>query len=109
MYVIATCSASILRGTGTDAYGDVTDTSTVIASGVLASIRETGHVVFDPNTQEPRIARMTECVMPSGTDVQDADQVTDDTHGVSYFVEAVTQDREPGFTPDLKVQLKRIT
>lgn len=109
VYVIATCTASILRGVGVDTYGDVTDTSVVTQSGVLASIREISRVVFDPNTQDPRVARITECVMPSGTDVQDTDQIRDDTYGVTYFVEDVTQDRAPGFTPDLKVQLKRIT
>lgn len=109
MYVVATCTASILRGTTTDAYGDPEDNGTVVAAGIIASIRETSRTVFDPNTQQPRIVRSTEGVMPAGTDVVDTDQVRDDTYGVSYFVEAVTQDREPGFTPDLKLQLKRVS
>lgn len=109
MYVVATCTASILRGTTTDDYGDVTDNATVVATGIIASIREQSRTVFDPNTQQPRIVRFTEGVMPAGTDVVDTDQVRDDTYGITYFVEAVTQDREPGFTPDLKLQLKRVS
>lgn len=109
MYVGATCTASVLRGTGTDIYGDVTDNATVAASGIVASIRETSRTVFDPNTQEPLIVRSVEGVMPSGTDVVDTDRVRDDTYGVTYFVEAVTQERQPGFTPDLRLQLKRIS
>lgn len=109
MYVVATCTASVLRGTTNDAYGDPEDNATVAASGIIASIRETSRVVFDPNTQSPRVVRFTEGVMPAGTDVTDTDQVRDDTYGVTYFVEAVTQERQPGFTPDLKLQLKRIS
>ena len=109
MYVVATCTASILRGTSTDTYGDPQDNGTVAATGIIASIREISRTVFDPNTQEPRIVRFTEGVMPAGTAVTDTDQVRDDTYGVTYFVEAVTQDREPGFTPDLKLQLKRVS
>jgi hypothetical protein len=109
MYVVATCTASVLRGTTTDTYGDPQDNGTVAVTGVIASIRETSRTVFDPNTQEPRIVRFTEGVMPAGTDVQDSDQVRDDTYGITYFVEAVTQRREPGFTPDLQLQLKRVS
>ena len=109
MYVVATCTASVLRGTTNDAYGDPEDDSTVAATGIIASIRETSRVVFDPNMQSPRVVRLIEGVMPAGTDVVDTDQVRDDTYGVTYFVEAVTQNREPGFTPDLQLQLRRIT
>jgi hypothetical protein len=109
MYVVATCTASVLRGTTNDAYGDPEDNATVAASGITASIRETSRTVFDPNTQTPRVVRLIEGVMPAGTDVVDTDQVRDDTYGITYMVEAVTQERQPGFTPDLKLQLKRIT
>ncbi|WP_297699636.1 hypothetical protein [Mycobacterium sp.] len=109
MYVVATCTASVLRGTSTDTYGDTIDNSTVAATGIIASIREMSRTVLDPNTQEPRILRFVEGVMPAGTDVRDTDQIRDDTYGVTYFVEAVTQNREPGFTPDLKLQLKRVS
>jgi hypothetical protein len=109
VYELATCTASILRGTATDAYGDTVDAATVVASGIVASIRETSRVVSDPATQQPRIVRSADGAMPAGTDVRDSDQVRDDTNGVTYIVQAVTQNREPGFTPDLQLQLKRIT
>jgi hypothetical protein len=109
VYIIATCSASILRGTGTDTYGDPVDNGTVIASGVIASIRETSQVVMDSATQSPRVIRYVAATLPSGTDVIDTDMVRDDSHGVLYSVEAVTQNRQPGFTPDLELQLKRVS
>lgn len=109
MYIIATCSASILRGTGTDLYGDPVDNGTVIASGVIASIRETSQVVMDAATQAPRIIRYVAGTVPSGTDVVDTDMVRDDSHGMLYSVEAVTQNRQPGYTPDLELQLKRVS
>jgi hypothetical protein len=109
MYEIATCKASILRGTSTDAYGDVTDTGTVIASGIIASIRESSRTVFDPSTQTPRVIRTIDCRLPSGIDVVNTDQVRDDTYGITYIVAGVTVPRQPGFAADLEVQLKRIT
>lgn len=109
MYIIATCKASILRGSSTDTWGDTVDNSTVATSGVSASIRETSRVVRDTATQQPRVIRYVAGTMPSGTDVVDTDLVRDDTHGVLYTVEAVTQNRTPGFTPDLELQLKRVS
>jgi hypothetical protein len=109
VYVIATCTASILRGTATDTYGDAVDSAVAIATGVIASIREQSRVAFDPSTQEPRVVRFTQGVMPAGTDVTETDQVRDDTYGVTYIVTSVTQGRQPGFTPDLELQLKQIT
>lgn len=109
MYVIATCTASILRGTGTDTYGDVTDTSAVIQSGVIASIRQTSQTVYDPSTQSARVINVIMGTFPSGTDVLDTDQVRDDTYGITYIVESVTQNRQPGFTPDLELLLRQVS
>lgn len=109
MYELATCTASILRGTTTDTFGDTVDNATVITTGIPASIREGGRTVYDAATQTPRVVRTIQARMPANTDVRDTDQVRDDTHGVTYVVTEVTAPREPGFTPDLELQLKRIT
>jgi len=109
MYIIATTTASILRGSSVDTYGDSTDTNAVVATGIIASIRETSRLVTDPSTQEPRIVRLTQATLPSGTDVRDTDNIRDDTYGVTYQIQSVTQNRAPGFTPDLELELKRVT
>ena len=109
MYDLATCTASILRGTTTDAFGDPLDTATVVTSGVLAAIREDTRTVFDQATQTPRVVRRIRGVMPSDTEVRDTDRIRDDTNNVTYIVTEVTAPRQPGFSPDLQLELKRIT
>jgi hypothetical protein len=108
MYALATCRGSILRGTTTDEYGDVADAANIIATGVLASIQETTHRVWDRATQTPRIVRGFGCSMPSTTDIGPDDRFRDDTNGVTYIVVAVTQPGGPAWTSDLEVELKRI-
>lgn len=109
MYDLATCRASILRGTTTDTFGDPADNATVVASGIATSIRESTRTVFDQATQTPRVVRRIVGTMPSNVDVRDTDRVRDDTNNVTYIVDEVTRSREPGFAPDLILQLKRIT
>jgi hypothetical protein len=109
MYVIASCTASILRGTTTDQFGDTVDTGTVIATGIPFLIEETRQREFDPATQQPRIVRGTDGVCQSDVDIKPGDQVRDDTHNILYFVLDVTQKGGAAWTPDLDVDLQRIT
>jgi hypothetical protein len=108
MYALATCSASVLRGTGTDDWGDVTDNATVAASGIPARIVVRNKTVFDPSTQTPRVVQVVVGAVGSEVDVVDTDQIRDDTRGVLYAVESVTQPNGPGITPDLALQLRRV-
>lgn len=109
MYALATCTASILRGTTTDEYGDAVDASTVAHSGVNAQILDNVMRVYDPSTQTPRIVRSYICHMQSGTDVRIGDRLRDDTHDVVYIIENVTQANQAGLTVDLILDLRRIT
>lgn len=109
MYTLATSLCSVLRGTTTNAYGDVVDTATVVQSGIPASVIETDMAVFDPASQTPRTVRTVTAVLPSGTDVLTTDRLRDDTYGVTYAIEDVTQNRAVGRTPDLVLSLRRIT
>lgn len=108
MYALATCTTSILRGTSTDAYGDVIDNATVAASGIPASIIVSSRTVQDSATQTSRVVETIHCEMISNLDVRDTDQIRDDTHGITYAVQAVTQPNGPGITPDLQIELRRV-
>jgi hypothetical protein len=109
MYALASCTASILRGTSVDQFGDTVDTGTVIATGVPFLIEDVNQRVFDPATQQPRIVRAIEAVCQSNVDVKPGDQVRDDTNNVLYLVNDVTQKYGAAWTPDLDVDLTRIT
>lgn len=109
MYALASTRVSILRGTSTDDYGDETDEPTVVASGVLACIREVASRVQDRTTGTPRQIRRVEAQLPSPTDVRVGDRLRDDRHHLTYLVENVTAPGGPGHTADLEVELKRVT
>jgi hypothetical protein len=109
MYAVASCLASILRGTTTDQFGDQVDTGTVIATDVPALITEKSRTVYDPSTQERRIVRVSRGAVQSDTDIRDNDQLRDYTTGITYMVQSVTQAGGAGFVNDLVLELKRVT
>lgn len=109
MYALASCLASILRGTTVDQYGDAQDNSTVVASGVPMAIQDTTQRVWDPATQTPKVVHSIECSVQSNVDLRIGDQVRDDTNNVTYIVNNVVQPYGPAWTSDLDVDLKRIT
>lgn len=109
MYALASCTASILRGTTVDQYGDVEDTGTVAATGIPMSIQDTTQRVWDPSTQTPRVVRVIQAYCQSDVDLRTGDQVRDDTNGITYMVTNVTQPYGPAWTSDLDVDLKRVT
>ena len=112
MYALATCRASIYRGSTTDEYGDEVeghDASLRVAQDILAHITQRSVRAFDPSSGMPRVFRTSLGIMPSGTDVRTNDRIRDDTHGVVYTVNAVTTNTVPGLTPDTVLELERIT
>lgn len=109
MYALATCRGDILRGTTEDDYGDVVDATTVVASGVLASLRETASRVYDRTTQTARVVRTTTALFPSGTDLQVSDRFRDSNSGILYWVENVSNISGPGFRSDTLAELRRVT
>lgn len=109
MYALASCTASILRGTTVDEYGDPQDVDTVVHTGVPFSIQETEARVYDPATQTSRVVRTPVAACQSDVDLRIGDRVRDDTNGITYIVNDVTQPGGVGWTSDLDVDLKRIT
>lgn len=86
---VANTTVSLLRGTVTDAYGDVTDAAAPILSGIPAAVIERSQTVLDPATQTPMIVRSTTCVVPAWTGVLTTDQIRDDATGDTYAIEDI--------------------
>lgn len=108
MYGLANCLCSVLRGTTTSSYGDVLDNGTVAASGIPAFIAVRSKTITDSASQTPRVVQTIRGAVSSAVNIQDTDQLRDDTHGVVYAVEAVTQPLAAGITPDLELELRRV-
>ena len=109
MYALATTSCSVLRGTTTNAFGDVLDSGAAYLSGIPAALYETAETVFDPGTETPRVIRSVTAHLPAGTDVTERDQLRDDRAGVPDAVLSVSTRAQPGRTADLDLLLRRIT
>jgi hypothetical protein len=105
---------TILRGTTFDPQGDVEDAATQIATGVLAQINAArtatyGVRVSEPGASIPRTIRLFEGVLPSGTDIENTDQLVDERSGNVYEVVAVIDTLWENLQPDLNLVLKRVT
>jgi hypothetical protein len=114
VYTIANTTVTILRGTVYDPQGDVEDSGKQIATGIPAQINAArtgtyGVKTFEPAFPIPSTVRVYEGVMPSGTDVENTDQVVDETSGTVYEVISVIDTLWEFLQPDLNVVLKRIT
>ena len=114
MYTLANTKVTILRGTTYDDQGDIEDDGAIIATGVLAQINAArvgtfGVRVFEPASGTPSTVRLFEGVFPSGTDLQNTDQVQDEATGHIYEVVSVIDTQWENLQPDLNAVLKRTT
>ena len=112
MYALASTTVSILRGTTVNDWGDVIDdidAARVVATGVPVDIAVTNTNTFDPTNQQIRTIRSIGGAIQSDTDITASDRLRDDTTGVVYIVESVTQRMGPGFVGDLELVLKQVS
>jgi hypothetical protein len=105
----ATTTVSVLRGTTTDAYGDEQDTSTVVATGIRASLVEQNRRVTTRDDPTPRIVRYTVGRVTAGTDITDQDRLRDDKTGAVYIVDAVSSMNSAATAADMRLDLRRTT
>lgn len=111
MWALATCRASIFRGTVPDPdYGNpVPDNTTPLYTNVLACIEEDTSRVWDPATQTPRVVRTVKAQVPSTADVLIGDRLRDDTNDQLWLVQNVSRPHATGGRkPDAELELKRV-
>lgn len=110
--MIATTWVTVIRGTETDEFGDLSDTAqeagTDDQTRIPASLIEATRTVFDPASGTPRVVRYTVGRIKAGVDITEDDRLRDERTGRVYAVTAVTQPAAIGFTPDLRLDLTLI-
>lgn len=104
---LATTRVSILGGTSEDEFGDGTDGTTVLHSGIPASLIEASRQASEPVTGLPRIVRTHVCRLPPGTDIDENKRLLDEATQEIYIVVAVTKNSNPVLVQPLRVDLKR--
>jgi hypothetical protein len=105
---IPNTTISILRGESEDAFGDSTDTATLAASGVLASIHEVRQ--FTSTRADLRLQQVGEMTLriKYGTDIRIMDRVKDERSGLVYVINDVTQAPSWARKVDVRCRLRRV-
>lgn len=109
MIAVANTRVSVLTGTSVDSWGDTVDGATVSESGIPASLIERSRLVTTPEQPTPRVIRYAVARLPARTVVGVEDRIRDDRTGTVYAITAVTAQPGVGHTPDLRLDLKRVT
>lgn len=106
----ANTTASVLRGTTSNQFGDVIDASTAVITGLPVTLVETGKSVQDPSTPTPRTIRQIYCSVPEWAGVTNSDRIKDEQTGDVYIIISVTKPPTIiGAPVDTVLGLKRVT
>ncbi len=107
MYTVPTTTISILRGTSTDVYGDVTDTATVAASGIPASILEQRKTVFTPADHRVQQIGVFTGRVSQLVDVRIGDRIQDERTGTIYVLDNISTVASPALGNDRRLDLRK--
>lgn len=107
MYTVATTTISILRGTSTDVYGDVTDTDTVAASGIPASILEQRKTVTTPADNRVQQVGFFTGRVSQLVDVRIGDRIRDERTGSIYVLDNISTVASPALGNDSRLDLRK--
>ncbi len=107
MYTVPTTTISILRGTSTDVYGDLTDTATVAASGIPASIIEQRKTVFTPADNRVQQVGFFTGRVSQLVDVRIGDRIQDERTGTIYVLDNISTVSSPALGNDSRLDLRK--
>ncbi|WP_354643864.1 hypothetical protein [Kitasatospora camelliae] len=110
--MIATTWITVLRGVGTDSFGDEIDLDTEAGTDaqtrIPASLIEATRNARTPVSGNPRVVRSAVGRVPAGTDVTEEDRIRDERTRRVYSIDSVTPVVGLGFTPELRLDLTLI-
>lgn len=105
MYSRATTTVSIYRGQVEDEWGDVIDTDTPVATGVLASILEQKTYSATEVTTQPHNYRYARLRVKKGTDIQVNDRIYDERLNQTWTITNISPYQNPVVGQDLRIDL----
>lgn len=116
MRALATTTVSILSGESISDLGDTIDGTTVVVSGVIASILRyegrtgrLGDVVLVPSDTRVQTVDSFRCRLPFGTPVVIDNRVLDERSGVVYVIDNIAFEQSPIAENDLRLDLRRVS
>lgn len=106
----ANTTASVMRGTTENQFGDEIDANTPYISGLPVTLIETGKTVQDPSSATPRTIRQVYCNVPEWAGILNTDRLMDERTGDVYIIISVTKPPTIiGAPVDTILGLKRIS
>lgn len=110
MIARANTKVSILRGTTTNAQGDVVDGTTVVTADIPASLLESSRRTYLPAEGATRVPRTHVLRLTHGTDVRKDDRIKDQTTNRIYQILDLNDNPgSPAHMPDIVIQLGTTT
>lgn len=109
MSFLATTTATVLRGTAVDRYGDEVDTETIIATQVPVSILERPVTGTRPASGRTDTQRTYALRMWKRIPLQQNDRIRDERTGVMYVVTTAAPSTNPVGLGSTRLDLQRVT
>jgi lysophospholipase L1-like esterase len=108
MFAIASETFSVLRGSSTNAWGDETDASTVVLTGVPIALQPAGRGRTSRADGNLREVDTFAGRAPYGTDLRLDDRIKGETSGNVYVLAVVAQPLDPIAQGDLRLECRRV-
>ncbi len=102
----ATTTVTIYRGQATDDYGDPTDSNTIVAVGMRASILEQTVKAWTEVSTLPRNFRWAKMRCTPGTDIRQNDRVLDERTGEIWTIVQISSRANPVRSQDMRIDLE---
>lgn len=108
MNLLATTTISVLRGSTVNDLDDEVDGTVPVYSKVPASIFEQAPIIQTTPEGTPRTIRRFVTRLPARISLRDEDRIKDERTGDIYIIDAIVKSQNPVFTPDRRVNLRRV-
>lgn len=108
MHTVPTTTIAVLRGTTTDSYDDEQDSTVLAYKHIPATISEVGQIVQTGADGTPRVIRQFVSRIPARLQLLANDRIKDERTGEIYAIENHTSGQNPIFTPERRVNLRRV-
>jgi hypothetical protein len=107
MIARATTTITIYRGQTTDEWGDPIDSSTIVGTGIVASLQEQSQYSRGEITTQPRTFRYARLRVDSSVDIQYNDRIKDEITGWIWTIRNLSNYQNPVRQQDTRADLQR--
>lgn len=108
MIAVPNTTITILSGATASEFEDPIEGTTVIASGVPASIIEGRQIVTTESDPQARAVRYYTGRLPYGTEIEDSQRIRDELTNETFVIDHVSKPRNTVIPQDVRLDLRRV-